>query len=550
MSKRILGVLAVLNILIAYAIAPAFAAGPGSHSAAEVNNSIERAIQYLDAHQNPNGSFGSGVPIAETSLALIAYGVSDRGDVNNLSPGRQVIVRNALAWLLSKQDATTGNQSSGAWTGDTGPPPNFDALATYDTGLAVTALALSGNGGPTVPSAMSAGRTALIGLFVGPSHNPPEPCSTNHSDPTSVWCGGFTYDWGLARSDESNTAFGLTGLRVSGGVPASLATLNSGWQHNIQEISTNLYATRNDGGGKYTPNWTLFFPSFISNGNNTGSMLSGFGYDGVPATDPGVVAGLKFGQDVLDVYELTTATRKGIYHTGVNEDGACAPAVGCDWKVNPDGGYHYSLWSLSKGLGEYLVPDLAGASNWYAKIVDLLLTQQDVGGSWPVDGRDDGSPIVATAFSVLGMGLAATPPPAVANLTAAGNCGAVHLNWTNPSTPNFGGVAIRRRTDTFPTNSTDGTAVANAPAPATSFDDNSVSNLTKYFYAAFSYDTTGQLFGPGVTATATTSCPALPAAGVGSASPLRGLSLAGLGAGLMVLALMIVLAAHRRRRFS
>ena len=547
MSKRILGILAVVGILTAWGGAPALASGPGSHSATEVNNSIERAIEYLDLHQNGNGSFGSAVPIAETAFALISYGVLDRGDVNNLSASRQVIVESAVAWLLGQQDTTTGNQTSGAWMGDNvGAGP----LATYDTGLAVSALVLSTNGDPgnpsAIPNAIGAGRNALVGLFQGPTHNPSETCSTAHSDATSVWCGGFNYDWGLARSDESNTTFGLTGLKLSGGVPAGLASLNAGWQHNIQEISTNLYATRNDGGGKYTPNWTLFFPSFISNGNNTGSMLSGFGYDGVSGSDPGVVAGLKFGQDVLDVYELTTATRQGIYHTGPNEDGACvAGAGGCDWHFSSDGGYHYSLWSLSKGLGEYIAPDLVAAPNWYAKIVDLLLTQQEAAGTWPVDGRDDGSPFVATGFSVLALGLVATPPAGVGNLKAAGDCGAAHLTWINPSTPNYGGVVIRRRTDIFPTSPTDGTAVANAPAPATSFDDNSVSNVAKYFYGAFSYDTTGQLFGPEATATMTASCPGLPATGAGSLSAPPGLPLPAL---VIALATLTLLAGSRLKR--
>jgi hypothetical protein len=539
MTKRIQAIAATFATLIASGAIPVAAAGPGSHTAAEVNASIEKAVAYLDAHQQVNGSWdtGAGIPVAETSFALITYGVSDRSDVNNLSPARQAIVKKAIVWLLGQQDTTTGNQTSGSW--------HDGARYTYMTGLAVSALSFSNNGDPGIPAAIAAGRAALIALFQGPSHNPPETCSTAHSDPTAVWCGGYNYDYGSgSHSDESNTGFALTGLRLSGGLPPALAALNTGWQRNIQVISTNQFVTdgRNDGGGAYEPQCATrngFCPGFTSNANDTGSMLFGYAYDGIPAADPGVTAGLKIGQDVLDVYELTTGTRNMVYHTGVSEDGSCAPGGGCDWAFGGgEGGYHYSLWSLSKGLGEYIPPDLVSPTNWYAKVVDLLLTQQNVDGTWPVDGRDDGTAIVSLAFSVLAVGLAATPPPGVGNFTAAGDCGVTHLSWTNPATANYGGVEIRRRTDVFPTSPTDGAEVTNAPAPTQEFDDMQVINGAKYLYGAFSYDNTKQLFGPEVTASLTTpSCPGLPNAGARSRPQPQGPAWFALLFGMVILTL-------------
>jgi len=40
------------------------------------------------------------------------------------------------------------------------------------------------------------------------------------------------------------------------------------------------------------------------------------------------------------------------------------------------GGYHYSLFALTKGFGEFLEAHLKEPTNFYAKVVDLLLTQQ------------------------------------------------------------------------------------------------------------------------------------------------------------------------------
>jgi LPXTG-motif cell wall-anchored protein len=262
---------------------------------------------------------------------------------------------------------------------------------------------------------------------------------------------------------------------------------------------------------------------------------------------------LKFGQDVLDVYELTKSTRTMVYHHATNEEAACVPgAQGCNWHfASGEGGYHYSMWSLSKGIGDYIAPDLSNSANFYAKIADLLVNQQNDDGSWPQDGRDDASTIGATGFSIFALGLAAVPPPpvttfALSSFHSGGSCSAVHLTWQNPTAPNYGGVEIRRRTDHFPATSTDGTEVVKANRPATSFDDKGLAANTTYFYGAFAYDTTGQLVGQEATAsTNTTTC----GDGAGPiALPQTGASLIGLPVGFVLLLSGIFLFALGRRR--
>src|SRR6185369_4187915 len=116
------------------------------------------------------------------------------------------------------------------------------------------------------------------------------------------------------------------------------------------------------------------------------------------------------GTDVLDTYELNKTNRAMIFHAGMNEDGSCVIGnTGCNWQFGSDGGYHYSLWALTKGFGHYIAPDLANPAKWYAKVVDLLLSEQASDGSWPVDGRDDGSQIGATSLAIDALGLVGVP---------------------------------------------------------------------------------------------------------------------------------------------
>jgi uncharacterized repeat protein (TIGR01451 family) len=383
-------------------LALALPAGAGAqYTGADVNAAVARGVAHIDGLQNADGSFGSSYLAAETSFAVTAYGVAatppgGATDINNLPAAQQTNLREAVTWLLDNQAA------SGSWS----------PLQTYSTGLALEALSYWSAIDTRVPGAISAGRTYLISNQNAPpavTGNPATPdCTGADGSGTEQYCGGWYYEAGFYTSaDESNTGFALTGLHLTGGVPGPTATVNLEWQRHVQSLmATNPLATRNDGGGNYCPGCTD--GSFSSNANNTGSLLFGLGYDGVAASDPKVQAAILFAQDVLDEYELMKATvRSAIYHFGAERDGTCVigdPA--CTWAVTGDGGYHYSLWSLTKGLGQYVPDNLSDPTNWYYKVVDLLLTQQNVDGSWPVDGRDDATDIVATGFAINALGLA------------------------------------------------------------------------------------------------------------------------------------------------
>lgn len=83
-----------------------------------------------------------------------------------------------------------------------------------------------------------------------------------------------------------------------------------------------------------------------------------------------------------------------------------------------------------------------------------------------------------------------TPPLNVSDFVAVEiSPGTAQLTWTNPPDPDFAGVRIVRRTDSFPTNPDDGTIIFDAPGTETT--DPGLSPGTTYRYGAFAYDTSG-----------------------------------------------------------
>ena len=79
-----------------------------------------------------------------------------------------------------------------------------------------------------------------------------------------------------------------------------------------------------------------------------------------------------------------------------------------------------------------------------------------------------------------------TPPPNVSNFTATAGDGQVSLTWTNPTSADFSGVRIVRKTGSYPANVNDGTVIYDNNG--TSYVDSGLTNGTTYYYKAFSRD--------------------------------------------------------------
>ncbi len=427
--RRLLGVLclALMLCLAAWATLPrtASAKGLGEWTQEDVNAAIDSGVTFLTGAQNANGSFGTEYPVAETALAITSFGVKDGGHFANLPADQQAALQNAVNWLLTQQkpDGDFGQDEGGF-------------LETYDTGLALLALGVSSDV-PTTPAGAIPGAIASARNFLVEEQQtkggtgPEEACQSTGPEGSGFggqfWCGGWNYETPAKfgdRSDESNTGFAITGLAATGGVPPSVAALNEGWQRNVQEFSGNTFGSptlRNDGGASYEPE--IDEGDFSSNANDSGTNLFSFGFDGVPGSDPAVQASITFDTDVLNAYELQKAKLLGeggtnpldamhmIYHSGATEDGACTPdELGCDWHTaEGEGGFGYSMFSVTKGFSQYVAANLADPNNYYAKVVDLLLEQQHSDGTWPTDPRDNPTAFTAVGFAILALGRVGAP---------------------------------------------------------------------------------------------------------------------------------------------
>jgi hypothetical protein len=543
-------------------------------TAQQVNTSVQDGVDYVDCQQDQTsgdtneGSFDGDVP--ETAAAIIAYGVLARGSITNLPtkiddpacPGTsrnfQADLTAAVNWMLGQQDtsAPTVMGDGGSWSYGGGDQ-------TYSTGLALAGFGLIETAIPALTKKMEAavalGRTFLADeqqVEPNPNVSGQTACTTTPNLPAdeddSYYCGGWDYNPGSTtlRSDESNTGYAMTGLHLTGGLTDTEKKYNLGWQTNDQaDETTNPYwadggatlcgtpVPHNDGGGSYQPEGVglggYCWPSdFSSNANDSGSLLFGFAYDGLTISDPRVDKALQFDTDVLDTYEKTAnsvANEGGphtmVAHDGAQEDGSCvAGAQGCDWVLGTgEGGFHYSMFTLAKGMGAFIPADLSDGSNWYSKVADLLVHQQDTTsvctahqdqpctfGSWPADTRDDFTALFATALSVFSLGLVSTPPPPVTSVhitNQQSTCSDITLTWTNPTTPNYGGVFVQRSTTGYPATASDGTRLGDVASPGTTYTDTGLRAGTTYYYALFAHDTTGAEIAPGVDASVTPSCP-------------------------------------------
>jgi hypothetical protein len=553
---------------------------PGANR--NLQTDLTNAMKWLLAEQFPSTRTISGTVTLTDSGTTITdtAGSFKAADVGAYVMGDDIMDNTTISAVTNATTATLSQEAIGSLTGGTvnivpstnggawGITPGSSTYTTYDTGLTLAALGLN-NDMPAlkteIAAAIISGRDFLASEQQT-SANSGTPCSTTPSNSSSEYCGGWDYEplteEGL-RTDESNTGYAETGLHVTGGLTPTEQKFELGWQTNDQANTKNnpTYSCNgatppvchNDGGGSYQADIVQDVgDDFSSNANDSGTLLFSLGYAGLPITDNRVDMALQFDTDVLDTYEKTanedptpgyeTGPHTMVYHDAANEDGSCAAvasgqgegpvkngakghaAATCDWGTQPgEGGFHYSMFTIAKGMGNYIAPDLSDGSNWYAKIADLLVNQQDTTavctpdqstpcllGSWPYDGRDDGSSYVfASGLSIFSLGLVATPPPPVTQVTevvASPHCDQIGFSWQNPTTPNYGGVYIQESTTGYPTSASSGTRIADVKSPADSYTVTGLLDGKTYYFSLFAHDTTGEAVAGGVHASAAPVC--------------------------------------------
>jgi len=220
----------VAVVVVGLAMLPTAASagtGPGTWTQADINASIDKALAYLDTQQNPDGSYGTSDPGAESALALGAYGVKGYA---NLPPAEQTQVQNGIKYLLSTQ------QPDGSFAGD-------GFFLTYDTGTALIALSLLGDVPTTPAGAIPTAIASARSTSSAPRTLRHRSVVINRAEWQRARGAEFLrrLDYGApgSRSDESNTGFALTGLELTGGVPTDVASIDVGWQQNVQQLTSN-----------------------------------------------------------------------------------------------------------------------------------------------------------------------------------------------------------------------------------------------------------------------------------------------------------------------
>ncbi|MEY4744065.1 MAG: hypothetical protein RL272_10, partial [Candidatus Parcubacteria bacterium] len=120
----------------------------------------------------------------------------------------------------------------------------------------------------------------------------------------------------------------------------------------------------------------------------------------------------------------------------------------------------------------YLDPGLANGTTYYYKAFSY-----------------DGPLNFSSGVEASGMPVAppdTTPPSAVSNLQAVAGDAIIQLTWTNPSSVDWAGTRIVRKTGGSPANANDGTIVFDGIGDSRL--DTGLTNDTQYYYGAFAYD--------------------------------------------------------------
>ena len=86
-------------------------------------------------------------------------------------------------------------------------------------------------------------------------------------------------------------------------------------------------------------------------------------------------------------------------------------------------------------------------------------------------------------------------------VTTTNSPSSITMQWVNPTDCPIGGVIIRRKMESSPTDSKDGTPIS-ANSDNSGFTDNSVSSSMLYYYKIFLYDKTGSFYSSGLSAVA------------------------------------------------
>jgi len=313
-----------------------------------IHSPIQKGLQWLRYHQNPDGSWGSNVGYTSlAALAFLNYGIDESDSA----------VSKAINYILSNK------HSDGSI---------YANYQNYETALAILPLVATHNS--DYDDEIEAAKNYLVSIQNDESAG---------IDDTSPWYGGWAY-WGLNSgwSDLSNAQWTMAGLDAAG-----LAKTDGTWSkaeafvtrcQNL-EATNPTYKYSNDGGFAYQPPTVACCGRYISYGSMTAAGIWGLRLAGVPTTDQRIQAGLNW--------------LKNNYAPIATKGNAQNPYY-------PDWYLYYYLLCYAKALVMTGIP----AGSWQevasSDITNYIVNQQYDDGHWTSSNEGD---IFATEQAILAL---------------------------------------------------------------------------------------------------------------------------------------------------
>jgi len=355
----------------------------------QIDEAIDNGVAWLVAKQNPDGSWGSWYPIAQTALAVLklaehavdakyGYGLPSPFDPGNpyredMENGLNYIFLKASVISIDNENAgnpdNNGNGkgvyfSSTPWTGH----------RTYETSIAMMAIAASRAPDRVVNVPGSA---VDNWKYKDVLQDAADYMAWGQTDFGSGK-GGWYYNESVEgwSSDQSNSGWAVFGLGFAESpaygfmctIPAFVRTEMNIW---IDYIQNDVDGDTNDGGAGYTD------PNGWVNILKVGHLL----YQ------------MEFVGDTAENQRVQDAVAYIVRHWN---DANVDPG----WRGWPAAGYH-AMYNVMKGLAGLGIHVIDGI-DWQTEFEEVLIDQQLGDGSWPVSYWDyGGDRILSTEWALL-----------------------------------------------------------------------------------------------------------------------------------------------------
>lgn len=375
--------LPTLSLRAADAPIPGQAAPDVTHDpAALAQASIDKGLAFLRSQQKPDGSWqGEDDPPAMTAIALRAFVGSRK--FNAQDP----FIKKGFDKLLTYQKAD-GSISS-------------DVLATYNTAIAISALAKSND--PAYKTAVDKA-VAYLRSIEWTDKIEGVPNQSKKVSPKDPNYGGWGYGK-RSRADLSNAQMAIEALHDAGlkpGDPAYAAAIQFiSRAQNRSESNDQAWAS-DDGGFVYTPASGGLSVAGSYTGPNGQRMLRSYGsmtyaglksmmYAGLTKQDPRVKAAWEWIR-----HNWTLEQNPGIRFADPNNPQA--PDYGLFY-------YYHTLARAMRAYGEPVITDSKGNKHdWRVELIEKLAGEQKPDGSFQgVQKWMENRPQLSTSFAVLSI---------------------------------------------------------------------------------------------------------------------------------------------------